>query len=230
MRPPDAPGPRVIRFGKFAVDLRSGELSVDGSQRHITLPDQPLRILDALLERPGELVTRDELRQRVWSTDTFVDFEHGLNAAVKRLRDVLGDSADDVRFIETVPRRGYRFIAPVSVVNGGPPAASQGVMPAVAPERPVSTASPAATDQPQQLAHELITRSASRPRVYAGLGLGAGALLGAAMLAGGGDLRLVGAATGGVLGAVIGHGLGTTRAASMRLQAIAVLDQSGQPR
>ena len=86
------------------------------------------------------------------------------------------------------------------------------------------------TDQPRQLAHELMTTTASLARVYAGMGLGAGALLGAAMLGGGGDLRLVGAATGGVLGAFIGHGLGATRAASMRLQAIAVLDQSAQRR
>ena len=81
--------------------------------RRLNLPDQPLQILTALLERPGELVTRDELRQRLWAEDTFVDFEHGLNAAVKRLRDVLGDSADTPRFIETVPKRGYRFVAPV---------------------------------------------------------------------------------------------------------------------
>ena len=85
-------------------------------------------------------------------------------------------------------------------------------------------------DQPRQLAHELMTRTASLARIYAGMGLGAGALLGAALLAGGGDLRLVGAATGGVLGAFIGHGLGATRAASMRLQAITVLDERGHSR
>ena len=71
-----------------------------------------------LLEQPGELVTRDELRKRLWPDDTFVDFEHGLNAAVKRLRDTLGDSAESPRFVETVPRRGYRFIAPMSVPDG----------------------------------------------------------------------------------------------------------------
>ena len=79
----------------------------------LNLPDQPLQILTALLEQPGALVTRDELRQRLWPSDTFVDFEHGLNAAVKRLRDVLGDSADTPRFVETVPKRGYRFVASV---------------------------------------------------------------------------------------------------------------------
>jgi hypothetical protein len=84
--------------------------------------------------------------------------------------------------------------------------------------------------QPAQLAHELMTRTAALARIYAGMGLGAGALLGAALLADGGDLRLVGAATGGVLGAFVGHGLGTTRATAMRLQAITALDESRQPR
>jgi DNA-binding winged helix-turn-helix (wHTH) protein len=98
----------------FELDLRSGELRKAGSR--INLPDQPFRILAVLLEYPGELVTRDELRSRVWPTDTFVDFEHGLNAGIKRLRDALGDSADTPRFIETLPRRGYRFIAPVDGV------------------------------------------------------------------------------------------------------------------
>ena len=104
--------PRFIRFSVFELDLRSGDLRKAGAR--LNLPDQPLQFLTALLERPGELVTRDELRQRLWADDTFVDFEHGLNAAVKRLRDTLGDSADTPRFIETLPRRGYRFIAPVS--------------------------------------------------------------------------------------------------------------------
>src|SRR3989442_8968302 len=102
---------RILRFGSFELDLRSGELRRNGSR--VSLQDQPLQILSVLLERPGELVAREELRQRLWPADTFVDFEHGLNAAVKRLRDALGDSADTPRFVETVPRRGYRFVAPV---------------------------------------------------------------------------------------------------------------------
>jgi Tol biopolymer transport system component/DNA-binding winged helix-turn-helix (wHTH) protein len=106
-----ASGSRLVRFGTFELDLRSGELRKAGAR--LNLPDQPLQFLMALLERPGEVVTRDALRQRLWAEDTFVDFEHGLNAAVKRLRDTLGDSADSPRFVETVPRRGYRFIAPV---------------------------------------------------------------------------------------------------------------------
>ena len=97
--------------GAFQLDLHTGELR-KGAAR-INLPDQPCQVLKTLLEHPGELVTREELRQRLWSAETFVDFEHGLNAAVRRLRDALGDSADAPRFIETLPRRGYRFIAPV---------------------------------------------------------------------------------------------------------------------
>jgi DNA-binding winged helix-turn-helix (wHTH) protein/Tol biopolymer transport system component len=100
-----------VRFGPFDLDLHSGELHKGGIK--IRLADQPLQILALLLERPGQVVTREELRQHLWSSDTFVDFEHGLNAAVKRLREALGDSADTPRFIETLPRHGYRFIAPV---------------------------------------------------------------------------------------------------------------------
>jgi Tol biopolymer transport system component/DNA-binding winged helix-turn-helix (wHTH) protein len=111
------PAARIIRFGPFALDVRSGELRGDG--RAVTLQDQPLRLLTALLENPGELVTRDELRRRLWPADTYVDFEHGLNAAVKRLRDALGDSAETPRYVETVPRRGYRLAAAVT-----PPAAA----------------------------------------------------------------------------------------------------------
>ncbi len=111
---PDAP--RLVRFGVYELDLHSGELRKSGAR--LSLQQQPLQLLSVLLEQPGELVTREELRKRLWPDDTFVDFEHGLNAAVKRLRDTLGDSADSPRFVETVPRRGYRFIAPVSVPNG----------------------------------------------------------------------------------------------------------------
>jgi Tol biopolymer transport system component/DNA-binding winged helix-turn-helix (wHTH) protein len=107
---PSSPG-GIVRFGVFELNPRSGELRKAGVR--IALPDQPLAVLTALLERPGELVTREELRQRLWPGDTFVDFEHGVNAAVKRLRDALGDSTETPRFVETLPRRGYRFIAPV---------------------------------------------------------------------------------------------------------------------
>ena len=123
-----------LRFGAFELDARSGELRRDGHT--VLLAEQPLRLLLALLDRPGQVVTRDELRRQLWRDDTFVDFEHGLNAAVKRLRDALGDSADSPQHIETLPRRGYRFIGPVdgpvavadtdrpSTIGADPPPAS----------------------------------------------------------------------------------------------------------
>jgi len=107
-----APSADTIRFGVFVLYVRCGELRKQGVR--IRLQDQPLLILQALLERPGEIVTREELRARIWPADTFVDFDHGLYSAMKRLRDALGDSADNPRFIETLSRRGYRFIAPVT--------------------------------------------------------------------------------------------------------------------
>lgn len=109
------PSPAVVRFGVFELDVASGVLRKAGVR--LSLQTQPLQVLTALLERPGAIVTREELRQRLWADDTFVDFERGLNAAVKRLRDTLGDSAETPRFIETMPRRGYRFIAPVWIAG-----------------------------------------------------------------------------------------------------------------
>jgi DNA-binding winged helix-turn-helix (wHTH) protein/tetratricopeptide (TPR) repeat protein len=102
-----------IRFGEFELDLRTRELHTNG--RRSTLQEQPFQILTALVERPGQLVTRDELTKRLWPSDTFVDFEHSLNKAVTRLRETLADSAENPRFIETLPRRGYRFIGQVQV-------------------------------------------------------------------------------------------------------------------
>src|SRR6516165_10853260 len=111
---------RRVQFDAFDVDLRSEELRRHG--RRLRLPRQSFQILALLLERAGELVTREQLCQRIWAAGTFVDFEHGLNAAVNRLREVLGDSADAPRFIETLPKRGYRFIAPVEALPiSGPP-------------------------------------------------------------------------------------------------------------
>lgn len=101
----------VLHFGPFQVDLASGELHKHGVK--LRLQEQPFQILVMLLQNPGEVVTRDELRNKLWSLDTFVDFDVGLNNAVLRLRNVLGDSADSPRFIETLPRRGYRFIGQV---------------------------------------------------------------------------------------------------------------------
>jgi TolB-like protein/DNA-binding winged helix-turn-helix (wHTH) protein len=105
----------TVRFGPFYLNLRSAELHKNGSTTK--LAEQPFQILAELVEHPGELVTRDELRQHLWHSDTFVDFDHGLNAAVKRLREVLGDSAESPCYIETVPRRGYRLIVPVEDVT-----------------------------------------------------------------------------------------------------------------
>src|SRR4029450_8804229 len=104
-----------VRFGKFELNLQTGELRRQGQK--VKLQEQPLQVLAALLERPGEMVTREELRSKLWPADTFVDFDHSLNAAIKRLRDALGESADSPVFIETLARRGYRFIATV-VPNG----------------------------------------------------------------------------------------------------------------
>ena len=102
---------QTIRFDVFEVDLRAGELRKHGVR--IRLQEQPFLILQALLETPGQIVTREELQKRVWPGDTFVDFDHGLHAAVNRLRQALNDAADGPRFVETVARRGYRFIGQV---------------------------------------------------------------------------------------------------------------------
>jgi TolB-like protein/DNA-binding winged helix-turn-helix (wHTH) protein/Flp pilus assembly protein TadD len=108
------PSRPVVRFGNFEVDLEAGELRQKGTQ--IKIQDQPLRILGALLERPGEVVTREQLSERLWPSDTFVDFEHSLNSAIKKLRQALQDDPDRPVFIETLPKRGYRFIAPMRVL------------------------------------------------------------------------------------------------------------------
>src|ERR1700736_3662762 len=102
---------RTIHFSTFEANLQTGELRRRGEK--VKLQEQPFQVLITLLERSGEVVTREELRSKLWPADTFIDFDHGLNAAIKRLRDALGDSADRPVFIETLARRGYRFIAPV---------------------------------------------------------------------------------------------------------------------
>jgi DNA-binding winged helix-turn-helix (wHTH) protein/Tol biopolymer transport system component len=117
---------RIISFGRFEVNLQTGELRHQGQK--VKLQEQPFQVLAALLERPGEVITREELRGKLWPEDTFVDFDHSLNAAIKRLRDALGESADAPVYIETLARRGYRFIAPV---NG--PSAPNGIE--IAPTR-----------------------------------------------------------------------------------------------
>ncbi len=108
----------VVRFADFEVDLRSGELRKRG--RRLRLQEQPLCVLGMLLERAGDVVTREELRQKLWPADTFVDFDHGLNSAVARLRESLNDSADEPRFVETIPKRGYRFIGDLKTSEPSP--------------------------------------------------------------------------------------------------------------
>jgi len=102
---------RLIRFGLFEFDLAAGDLRKQG--RKIQLQDQPFHVLERLLNRPGEVITREELQQALWPADTFVEFDQGLNTAIKKIRVALGDSAENPRFVETIPRKGYRFIAPV---------------------------------------------------------------------------------------------------------------------
>ena len=119
--PPAAPQPGLYRFGVFEADARSGELRKNGVR--LKLQQQPFQVMMELLRRPGEVVTREELRKALWPDDTFVDFDHGLNTAINKLRATLGDSGDNPRFIETLARRGYRFIATVTA-SGAPAAAA----------------------------------------------------------------------------------------------------------
>jgi cholera toxin transcriptional activator len=124
MSPHNANG--IFRFGTYEADSSSGELRKSGLR--LRVQEQPFQVLLALLERPGEMVTREELRQKLWPADTFVDFDHGLNTVINKLREALSDSAANPRFIETLARRGYRFMAPVEFIEkqgtpGLPPAA-----------------------------------------------------------------------------------------------------------
>src|SRR5437867_13095837 len=139
--------PERLRFGVFEIDLRAGELTKRGLR--IRLQEQPFQVLAMLLERPGELVTREELREKIWG-QTVVDFDHGLNKAVNKIREALGDSAENPRFVETVASRGYRFLADVTPIDTAaerrpeidglvPPADADRVEPAdfdAPPERP----------------------------------------------------------------------------------------------
>ena len=120
------PSARIFRFGRFEADAGRGTLSRGGLR--VRLQEQPFHVLILLLERPGEIITREELRQQLWPEGTYVDFDGSLNAILKKLRAALDDDSDNPRFIETVPRRGYRFIAPVTVesVAVEPPASANG--------------------------------------------------------------------------------------------------------
>src|SRR5437660_9534434 len=124
------------KFDEFEADVRAAELRRKGTRLKLQL--QPFQVLIALLERPKEVVTREELRQRLWPEDTFVDFDHGLNTAMVKLRDVLGDSASNPKFIETIAKRGYRFLGTAEVVSDQPPAVSTTVPAITTPSQPLS--------------------------------------------------------------------------------------------
>ena len=138
---------RVFRFGMYEADAAAGELRKTG--RRVKLQEQPFRVLLLLVERAGGIVTREEIRRALWSDDTFVDFDHSLNTVVNKLRDALDDAASNPRFIETLARRGYRFIAPVEVVGGEPAAAAPS--PAEAPSEPESGSRSSLLTHPDEL-------------------------------------------------------------------------------
>jgi TolB-like protein/DNA-binding winged helix-turn-helix (wHTH) protein/Tfp pilus assembly protein PilF len=169
---------RVLHFGVFEVDLKACEIRKHGVR--LKLPEQPFQVLSVLLENPGEIVTRDELRTRLWPSDTFVDFDHGLNNAVMRLREVLGDSSENPRFVETIPRRGYRFIAPVA--GSLLPAASTIQLHEESGQVPVEVAKPELVETPA----EVRPKPADRPwpstgrLAVVGAGIVLACLLGAA--------------------------------------------------
>jgi DNA-binding winged helix-turn-helix (wHTH) protein/Flp pilus assembly protein TadD len=145
---PKAALPTVLRFGVFELDLEAGELRKAGAR--LRVQKQPFEILRVLVQRPGEIVTRDELRAEIWSADTFVDFDNSLNTSINKLRDVLGDTSSSPRFIETVPRRGYRFIAPVT---GNEPLASPPPVPSPPPHAPPPLASSPPISRPARRAN-----------------------------------------------------------------------------
>jgi DNA-binding winged helix-turn-helix (wHTH) protein len=134
---------RVARFGVFELDLSAGELRKSGVK--LRLQGQPFQVLALLLERAGEVVTREELQQKLWPSDTFVDFDHSLNTAINKVREALGDSASSPRYVETLARRGYRFIAPVQAAQSGVPSGVSsasgvgGIIPDSTPVRTTST-------------------------------------------------------------------------------------------
>src|SRR5258705_6312048 len=174
--------PRNVGFGVFEADMEAGELRKHGLR--LKLSEQPFQILAMLVARPGEVVSREVLRERLWPSDTFVDFDHGLNNAVMRLREVLGDSSDHPRFIETLPRRGYRFIAPVELKN----TSTENVSPeSVAIEKNAGTGEVAARNGPgnsaasQKVVDSQHARRFSLPRIAM---LAAAVLVGSALISG----------------------------------------------
>ncbi|MGH9563511.1 MAG: winged helix-turn-helix domain-containing protein, partial [Terracidiphilus sp.] len=157
-------GFHTVRFGEFEANLRSGEIRKAGSR--IKLQDQPFKVLQILLENPGDVVSREELQSRIWPDVSFGDFDHAVNVAVGKLRTALGDSAESSSFIETVPRRGYRFIAPVEILRPM----------AVAPfqSAPEGGESPAEPDSQREVTSRQSSSRKTRPQLILGIALGAG--------------------------------------------------------
>src|SRR6266850_1739404 len=153
----------ILRFGVFEVDVRAGELRKQGVR--IKLQEQPFHVLTLLLQRPGDIVTREELRSQNWPADTFVDFDNSLNTAVNKLREALGDSADSPRFVETLPRRGYRFIAPVVGVDGTTRGTTAGVSASAPPRRRKIVATVAVAVLAAGIAGGLFWRARQAPRL-----------------------------------------------------------------
>ena len=144
---------KLVRFGVFELDLTAGELRKNGVK--LRLQGQPFQVLVVLLERAGKVVSREELQQKLWAADTFVDFDHSLNTAINKVREVLGDSASSPRYVETLARRGYRFIAPVLQDKPQPVAES----PVPVPSAPIQTATPALhPDLEVPIPHRGVTR------------------------------------------------------------------------
>jgi DNA-binding winged helix-turn-helix (wHTH) protein len=142
--PSSSPARKILRFAVFEVDLAAGELRKNGSR--IRLQEQPFQILVYLLDRAGDVVTREELRQKLWPADTFVDFDHSLNTAINKLREALGDSASSPRYVETMARRGYRFLAPVQSPEANSPA--QNSLPVSARETAITATTDAVSFHP----------------------------------------------------------------------------------
>ena len=128
----DQSPPTVARFSTFEADLVTGELRKSGVR--VKLEQQPFQVLRVLLQRQGELVTRDDLREAIWSGDTFVDFDHSLSTAILKIREALGDSAESPRDVETLPRRGYRFVAPAAARTPPPVYTPSGIVREVLPD------------------------------------------------------------------------------------------------
>src|SRR5262250_959088 len=153
----------VVRFGPFEANLSTQELQKFGTR--LRVPNQSFQVLALLLERPGQLVTREEFRQKLWPSDTFVEYDQGLNAAVNRLRDALGDSAEKPRYIETLPRRGYRFVGQAELVSNNhegsqpAPGTSSSFQPV---GRPVTAEPPSATSRQPGETGEVSSKKVAR--------------------------------------------------------------------